>query len=263
MKTNKQVLIETKQVSKVFHRGKKELQNVLQEINFKVYEGEIVALLGKSGSGKSTLLRVMSGLLAPTQGSVIFDGQEVNGPNKEMSMVFQSFALFPWLTIYENVAFGLQSLNFPMDIVHERTCNMLDLIGLSGYEKAYPKELSGGMKQRVGFARALAVQPKLLFLDEPFSSLDIFTGHKLRQDLLKLWIDQTINTKSMLLITHNVEEAVMMSDRVVLLSSNPGRISGEYRVTISREERTKLNIMDLVDQISHSLNKQIGLTKAA
>ncbi|MDQ8039964.1 MAG: ABC transporter ATP-binding protein [Rickettsiella sp.] len=263
MKTNKLVLLETKNINKVFHRGKKESQNVLQEINFKIYEGEIVALLGKSGSGKSTLLRVISGLLAPTLGSVVFDGREVNGPNKEMSMVFQSFALFPWLTIYENVAFGLQSLNFPVDIVDDRTRNMINLIGLSGYEKAYPKELSGGMKQRVGFARALAVQPKLLLLDEPFSSLDIFTSHKLRHDLLKLWIEQKINTKSMLLITHSVEEAVMMSDRVVLLDSNPGQISDEYLVTLPREERTKLNTMDLVDQISDALNKQIALAEAA
>lgn len=255
-------LLQAKNIAKSFHKGKETI-HVLEKINFDVYEGEIVALLGKSGSGKSTLLRIIAGLLPPSSGTVMFNQEEINEPNKDMSMVFQSFALFPWLNVFDNVAFGLQSLNFPTDVVQTRTKKMIDLIGLSSYEKAYPKELSGGMKQRVGFARALAIEPKLLLLDEPFSSLDIFTSYKLRHDLLSLWQNQQISTKSMVLITHNVEEAVMMSDRIVLLDSNPGRINHEFKVKLSRAERNKLNTLSVVEEISDTLNRQIALAEAA
>lgn len=261
MKNNK-LILHTKNVSKSFNKSKREKINVLEQINFKIYEGEIVALLGKSGSGKSTLLRVMAGLLPPTLGSVVFDNHEVVGPCDNMSMVFQSFALFPWLTVFENVAFGLQAQNLPSDEISQRTEKMIELIGLEGYEKAYPKELSGGMKQRVGFARALAVEPKLLLLDEPFSALDIFTSHKLRHDLVELWQKRKISTQSMVLVTHDVEEAVMMSNRIMLLNSNPGRISHEFQISTPRQSRTKLNMMEMVDKISDTLNAQIALAEA-
>lgn len=255
-------LLQTQNISKYFQKDKKNI-HVLEKINFEVYEREIVALLGKSGSGKSTLLRIIAGLIPQTLGTVMFNQQEIKEPNKEMSMVFQSFALFPWLNVFENVAFGLQSLQFPNEVVQERTEKMIALIGLSQYEKAYPKELSGGMKQRVGFARALAIEPKLLLLDEPFSSLDIFTSYKLRHDLLNLWENQQIKTKSMILVTHNVEEAVLMSDRIILLDSNPGRINYEFRIKLSRSERNKLNTLNFVEEISETLNQQIALAEAA
>ncbi|EFR8377953.1 ATP-binding cassette domain-containing protein, partial [Salmonella enterica] len=173
-------------------------------------------------------------------------------------MVFQSFALFPWLNVFDSVAFGLQAQGISSDEVGKRTMDMLDLIGLSGYEKAYPRELSGGMRQRVGFARALAVEPDLLLMDEPFSALDIFTGNKLRQDLIELWENRVIKTRSMLLVTHSVEEAVMLSDRVCLLGGNPSTITDIFDINIDRSQRIRENTSPVVDKISDTLNDRIA-----
>ncbi len=177
-------------------------------------DGEIVGLLGRSGSGKSTLLRIISGLIAPTDGEVKFLGEPVHGPVPGMATVFQTFALFPWLTVFENVELGLVALEVPRPEVRKRAQAAIELIGLAGFESAYPKELSGGMRQRVGFARALVTYPKLLLMDEPFSALDVLTAETLRTDFLDLWVEGRMPIKAVLLVTHNIEEAVLMCDRI-------------------------------------------------
>jgi len=260
MKTSRSVL-EIKNVARSFRRERQTLQ-VLENINLNVHENEIVALLGKSGSGKSTLLRIIAGLEAPTSGSVVCNDLPVTGPCPDVSMVFQSFALFPWLTVAGNIAFGLQALGLPVDEVKRRTVDMIDLIGLSGYADAWPKELSGGMRQRTGFARALAVEPELLLLDEPFSALDIYTGHKLRQEFISLWEQRRIKTKAMVLVTHNVEEAVMLCDRVLLLTGAPGTITDAFGIDIPARERNAENIKPFVDVITETLNLKIAAALA-
>ncbi|EHM46310.1 ABC transporter, ATP-binding protein [Yokenella regensburgei ATCC 43003] len=252
------LVLEVKNVSKFFNKERKQKVTVLEHINLEIKENEIVALLGRSGSGKSTLLRMVAGLVEPDFGSIVCCDLPVNGPGKNTSMVFQSFALFPWLNVFDSVAFGLQAQGLSSDEVGKRTMDMLDLIGLSGYEKAYPRELSGGMRQRVGFARALAVEPDLLLMDEPFSALDIFTGNKLRQDLIELWENRVIKTRSMLLVTHSVEEAVMLSDRVCLLGGHPSTITDIFNINIERSQRTKESISPMVEKISDTLNDRIA-----
>jgi NitT/TauT family transport system ATP-binding protein len=177
-------------------------------------------------------------------------------------MVFQTFALLPWLNVYQNVSFGLEAKGLKRTAIKKITDAMIKLIGLDGYENAYPKQLSGGMRQRVGFARALAVEPKILLLDEPFSSLDIFTGQKLRHDLIEMWENKQISTKGIVLVTHNVEEAVMFADRIIFFESNPGRIGQEFKITIPRRARTKLNTLEQVEEISHLLTEQIAHAEA-
>jgi NitT/TauT family transport system ATP-binding protein len=258
MQATKKIILQTENVNKSFIKDNKEEHLVLKDVNLSVYENEIVAFLGKSGAGKSTFLRIIAGLLPATVGSVRCNGEEVTKPCTNMSMVFQTFALLPWLNVFDNVAFGLEARGLNKDKIKQRTHNMLQLIGLSGYEKAYPKELSGGMRQRVGFARALAVEPELLLLDEPFSALDIFTAQKLRQDLINLWQTHQIKTRSMILVTHNVEEAVMLSDRVIVWDSNPGMISHEFAITQPRETRNAKSIIDTVEHITSILNNQIA-----
>ncbi len=203
---------------------------VLDKVDLAIVEGEIVGLLGRSGSGKSTLLRVVAGLLQPTAGEVRWRGTALRGPGEGIAMVFQSFALFPWLTVRENVELGLEAQGLPADERHERAEQAIDLIGLGGYDSAYPKELSGGMRQRVGLARALVVHPDLLLMDEPFSALDVLTAETLRTDLIDLWSEGRLPVKSMLMVTHNIEEAVLMCDRILVFSANPGRIASELRV---------------------------------
>src|SRR5271156_3265081 len=203
---------------------------VLEDVELTLYAGEIVGLLGRSGSGKSTLLRIVSGLLKPTAGQVLWHGKQITGPAEGVAMVFQSFALFPWLTVQENVELGLEAQGVHRAEREKRAEEAIDLIGLGGYEGAYPKEMSGGMRQRVGLARALVVHPDLLLMDEPFSALDVLTAETLRTDLIDLWSEDKLPVKSILIVTHNIEEAVLMADRILVFSSNPGRVAQELRV---------------------------------
>lgn len=205
---------------------------VLEGVNLQLAPGQIVGLLGRSGSGKSTLLRLIAGLAQPSAGELDYLGQPIGGPARGIAMVFQSFALFPWLTVFENVALGLQAQRLPEAEIHRRSLAAIDLIGLDGFESAYPRELSGGMRQRVGFARALVVHPNILLMDEPFSALDVLTAETLRTDFLDLWSEGRMPIKGVLLVTHNIEEAVLMCDRVLVFGSNPGRIVTEISVTL-------------------------------
>src|SRR5271170_4945146 len=243
-------LLEVQNVRKTFPKADGEDLLVLDAVNLQVTEGQIVGLLGRSGSGKSTLLRLVAGLCDPTAGTLQYLGNPINGPVQGISMVFQSFALFPWLTVFENVALGLEAQHIPASEVRRRALAAIDLIGLDGFESAYPRELSGGMRQRVGFARALVVEPTILLLDEPFSALDVLTAETIRTDLLDLWIEHRLPTKAMLLVTHNIEEAVFMCDRILLFSSNPGRVSAEIEVTFPHpRNRLDAAFRELVDDI--------------
>ncbi|MFI4914131.1 MAG: AAA-associated domain-containing protein [Steroidobacterales bacterium] len=210
---------------------------VLDDVNLELQEGQIVGLLGRSGSGKSTLLRLVAGLSQPSTGEVAYLGRPVAGPTPGVAMVFQSFALFPWLTVYENVALGLEAQRMPRDQIRRRSLAAIDLIGLDGFESAYPRELSGGMRQRVGFARALVVHPNIMLMDEPFSALDVLTAETLRTDFLDLWSEGQLPIKGVILVTHNIEEAVLMCDRVLVFASNPGRIITEIKVTLPQPRR--------------------------
>jgi NitT/TauT family transport system ATP-binding protein len=223
---------------------------VLDGVNLKLKDCEIVGLLGRSGSGKSTLLRIISGLSQPTRGSVSYLGQPVDGPARGIAMVFQSFALFPWLTVLENVQLGLEALGLPPKDIRARSLSAIDLIGLDGYESAYPRELSGGMRQRVGFARALVVHPNILLMDEPFSALDVLTAENLRTDFLDLWQEGQLPIKGVILVTHNIEEAVLMCDRVLLFSTNPGRIVTEIKIDLPQpRDRQDPAFISVVDRI--------------
>jgi NitT/TauT family transport system ATP-binding protein len=223
---------------------------VLDGVELTLKQGEIVGLLGRSGSGKSTFLRLIAGLAAPQGGTLSYLGKPIDGPAGGIAMVFQSFALFPWLTVLENVQLGLEALDLPQGEVRTRALAAIDLIGLDGYESAYPRELSGGMRQRVGFARAMVVHPNILLMDEPFSALDVLTAENLRTDFLELWGEKQLPIKGVILVTHNIEEAVLMCDRVLLFSTNPGRIAGEIRIDIPRpRDRTDPRFENYVDQI--------------
>lgn len=205
---------------------------VLDDINLTLRESEVVGLLGRSGSGKSTLLRLIAGLSRPTGGAISYLGQAVEGPARGIAMVFQGFALFPWLTVLENVQIGLEALGLPREEIRRRSLAAIDLIGLDGFESAYPRELSGGMRQRVGFARALVVHPNIILMDEAFSALDVLTAETLRTDFLDLWSEGQLPIKGVVLVTHNIEEAVLMCDRILVFSSNPGRIVTEITVDL-------------------------------
>jgi NitT/TauT family transport system ATP-binding protein len=223
---------------------------VLDDVNVMLKKNEIVALLGRSGSGKSTLLRIIAGLMRPTEGVVTIEGRRVDGPAPEVAMVFQSFALFPWLTVLENVEIGLEAQGVAPEERTRRAVAAIDLIGLDGYESAYPKELSGGMRQRVGLARALVVHPHVLLMDEPFSALDVLTAETLRTDLLDLWCEGRMPISSILMVTHNIEEAVLMCDRILVFSSNPGRIVAEIKVELLQpRKRLDPKFRQLVDDI--------------
>lgn len=213
---------------------------VVEEISLDIYEGEIVCMLGPSGSGKSTLLRMLAGLVAPSSGQVLYRGAEFHGPNPGASIVFQTFALYPWLTVLENVQLGLRgSTRQDRAKNRRRAMATIDMIGLDGYENAYPRELSGGMRQRVGFARALAVQPELLCMDEPFSALDVLTAENLRSELLRLWTAGDVPTTSVLLVTHGIEEAVALADRIVILGRDPGHIRTVLPVELRHPRQKK------------------------
>ena len=245
-----EVMLDVQNVCQAYSKGAASDLLVLDGVNLQLREGEIVGLLGRSGSGKSSLLRIIAGLTRPKKGQVTWQGQPIDGPPKGIAMVFQSFALFPWLTVLENVEIGLEPLGVPASERRSRSLQAIDLIGLDGFENAYPKELSGGMRQRVGFARGLVVHPKLLLMDEPFSALDVLTAETLRTDLIDLWMEGKLPLRSILLVTHNIEEAVLMCDRVVIFSSNPGRIAAEIPIDLPHpRNRSEPAFRQLVDDI--------------
>src|ERR1700756_1305711 len=243
-------LVEIEHLSHVYRQGGAGDHAVLDDVNLTLRDNEIVALLGRSGCGKSTLLRIIAGLMPATAGAVAIEGEPVTAPAPQVAMVFQSFALFPWLTVLENVEIGLEAQGIDLEERRQRAIAAIDLIGLDGYESAFPKELSGGMRQRVGLARALVVHPKVLLMDEPFSALDVLTAQTLRTDIPDLWSEGRMPISSILLVTHNIEEAVLMSDRILVLASNPGRISSEIKVTLP-QPRNRLDpaFRALVDDI--------------
>jgi NitT/TauT family transport system ATP-binding protein len=229
--------------------GKGEFTAV-SDVSLSVRSGEVLALLGRSGSGKSTLLRIMAGLIPPSSGEVISGGEPVTGANPDVAMVFQTFALLPWLTVLENVELGLEARAIRRTNRVRRALNAVDLVGLDGFEGAYPRELSGGMKQRVGCARAFAIEPKVLFMDEPFSALDVLTAENLRSEIDQLWNAGNFPSKSILLVTHNIEEAVFLADRVLILGSNPGHLRGEVKIELSRpHNRSDAGFAEIVDRL--------------
>ncbi len=243
-------LLEVSNCRQAYHKDANADLVVLDGVNLKLREGEIVGLLGRSGSGKSTLLRIVSGLLKPTAGNVTWRGKRLEGPADGVAMVFQSFALFPWLTVQENVELGLEARGVARAEREKRAEAAIDLIGLGGFESAYPKELSGGMRQRVGLARALVVYPDLLLMDEPFSALDVLTAETLRTDLIDLWSEGKLPVKSVLMVTHNIEEAVLMCDRILVFQSNPGRVASELVVPFKHpRNRLDVDFRQMVDDI--------------
>lgn len=245
-----QSIIELQGVGKTFRSSDGRERPVLQQVDFNLREGEIVALLGQSGSGKSTLLRIMAGLVPADHGEVRYRGQPLHGPARAISMVFQSFALFPWLTVQQNVELGLEARGVPQAERATRAGAAIDLIGLAGFEGALPRELSGGMRQRVGIARALVTQPDVLLMDEAFSALDVLTGERLREDILQLWQSGTMPTKAMLVVSHNIEEAVMMADRVLIFASDPGRIRSQLAIQLPRpRDADSAQVRMLIDEV--------------
>jgi len=245
-----ELLLQLDGVRKSFSKGSGDELVVLDNVGLTLCAGELVALLGRSGSGKSTLLRIVAGLIPSSAGSVLYNGHLVDGPAERIAMVFQTFALFPWLTVLENVEVGLEAQGINAAERRRRALAAIDLIGLDGFESAYPKELSGGMRQRVGFARALVVHPNILLMDEPFSALDVLTAETLRTDFLDLWAECRMPIKSVLMVTHNIEEAVLMADRILIFSSNPGRVASELRVTLKHpRHRLDPSFRQLVDSI--------------
>src|SRR5712675_2777535 len=252
-------LLRVDAVAKSFEKPDGQELLVLEGVNLQLFEGQIIGLLGRSGSGKSTLLRLIAGLATPTRGQCNYLGVPVDGPAVGISMVFQSFALFPWLTVYENVALGLEAQRLARAEIRRRTLAAIDLIGLDGFESAYPRELSGGMRQRVGFARALVVHPNILLMDEPFSALDVLTAETLRNDFLDLWCEGQLPIKAVLLVTHNIDEAVQMCDRLLIFSTHPGRVVSEIPINMPRPR----NALDpryiaLVDRVYAEMTTRRG-----
>jgi len=257
-------LIDVQAVSRVFPKANGDDLLVLENVDLTIRSGEIVGLLGRSGSGKSTLLRIIAGLSSPSSGVALYRGKPISGPPKGLAMVFQSFALFPWLTVLQNVELGLEALGIDADERRSRALEAIDLIGLDGFESAYPKELSGGMRQRVGFARALVVHPDIMLMDEPFSALDVLTAETLRTDIIDLWVEGRLPMQSVLIVTHNIEEAVLMCDRILVFSSNPGRIASEIKVDLPHP-RNRLDpvFRKLVDSIyAHMTRREEPKTTA-
>ncbi|ACK49664.1 ABC transporter, conserved site [Methylocella silvestris BL2] len=251
-------LLEVKNIIQHYQTGSGEQgPRVLDNVSLSLRQNEIVGLLGRSGCGKSSLLRIVSGLVRPASGEVSYLGAPVEGPVDGVAMVFQSFALFPWLTVLANVELGLRARKAPREEARRRALKAIDLIGLDGFESAFPKELSGGMRQRVGFARALVVHPNILLMDEPFSALDVLTAETLRTDLLDLWVEGRMPIKSILMVTHNIEEAVLMCNRIIVLASNPGRIAAEIEVTLAHpRNRLDPEFRQLVDKIYALMTKR-------
>jgi NitT/TauT family transport system ATP-binding protein len=250
MSQTAEALLEVENIRKAFPKPDGGELLVLDGVNLRLQAGQIVGLLGRSGSGKSTLLRLIAGLAEPSAGSLHFRGRPIHGPAAGIAMVFQSFALFPWMTVFENVALGLEAQRMAKAEIRKRSLAAIDLIGLDGFESAYPRELSGGMRQRVGFARALVVHPDILLMDEPFSALDVLTAETLRTDFLDLWHEGRAPIKGVILVTHNIEEAVLMCDRILVFGSNPGRILSEINVTLPQpRKRLDPSFRELVERI--------------
>src|SRR6201997_2919178 len=253
------VLIDLRNVCRSFPKGSGEDLLVLEKVDLTIRAGEIVGLLGRSGSGKSTLLRIIAGLIAPSSGDAECRGEAIKGPPNGVAMVFQSFALFPWLTVLQNVELGLEALGIDSSERRKRALAAIDLIGLDGFESAYPKELSGGMRQRVGFARALVVHPDLLLMDEPFSALDVLTAETLRPDLVDLWIEGRLPIKGIVMVSHNIEEAVEVADRILIFSSDPGRIRADISIALPRPRASEgAGFRQIVDQVYTLLTTQPG-----
>ncbi len=245
-----EAIIRAERVEKYYAQPSENRIQVISPTDLSIVAGEIVALLGPSGSGKSTLLRMLTGLSAPSAGEVYWHGQPIAQSDVNVSIVFQSFALFPWLTVLENVEAPLQARAMEPAERRKRALKMLDTVGLDGFQQAFPKELSGGMRQRVGFARALVVEPEVLFMDEPFSALDVLTAENLRSELLELWQKKTMPTQSIFIVTHNIEEAVLLADRIIVLGRNPGHIRTDFRVTLQHPRDRKIAAFtQLVDYI--------------
>jgi NitT/TauT family transport system ATP-binding protein len=245
-----QAIVELKGVGKSFRSADGSARSVLEGVDFRLAEGEIVSLLGQSGSGKSTMLRIMAGLIAADAGEVRYRDQPLYGPARGVSMVFQSFALFPWLTVQGNVELGLEARGVGAAERARRAESAIHLIGLTGFEGALPRELSGGMRQRVGIARALVVEPEVLLMDEAFSALDVLTGERLREDILELWTTRALPTKAMLVVSHNIEEAVLMADRVLIFASDPGRVRFQLAVQLPRPRNPdSAEVRQLIDEV--------------
>jgi NitT/TauT family transport system ATP-binding protein len=245
-----EIIIEGRKIEKSYTQPDGREIQIIAPMDLAVESGIICALLGPSGSGKSTLLRILSGLTAPTSGTVLVHGQPLSGCTPNIGMVFQSFALFPWLTVMGNVEAPLAAKGMEHAERHRQALQALSTVGLKGFENAYPKELSGGMKQRVGFARALVVEPEVLFMDEPFSALDVLTAESLRRELMELWMKDQMPTKSIFLVTHNIEEAVLLADRVVVLGTHPAKIRADFRISLSQpRDRKTAEFLIYVDYI--------------
>jgi NitT/TauT family transport system ATP-binding protein len=249
-------IVRAEKIEKYYAQPSQNRIQVISATDLRIVPGEILALLGPSGSGKSTMLRMLTGLSTPSAGQVYWHEKPIAGAEINVSIVFQSFALFPWLTVLENVEAPLQARGVSPDERRERSMKMLDTVGLDGFEGAYPKELSGGMRQRVGFARALVVEPEVLFMDEPFSALDVLTAENLRSELLELWANKTMPTKAVFLVTHNIEEAVLLADRIIVLGRNPGHIRTDFKVQLAQpRDRKSEPFTQLVDYIYKVLTK--------
>jgi len=255
-----ETLLELRRVNKRFaSTDRREDIVVLKDIDFSLHPGEIVAILGRSGCGKSTLLRIICGLTPASDGQVLYRNQPVSRPVAGISMVFQTFGLFPWLTVLENVELGLEAQGVPATERRQKALAAIDMIGLDGFESAYPKELSGGMRQRVGFARALVVNPDVLLMDEAFSALDVPTSETLRGDLLDLWLERQIPTRAILMVSHSIEETLMIADRVVILDSNPGRVKAELPITLKHpRDHTAPVFQRLVERVYEIMTVEAG-----
>jgi len=249
-------IIEARKLEKSYPQPDGSYIQVISATDLAVYPGQIIALLGASGCGKSTLLRMLTGLSPATAGAVYWHGQPVRDGTPNVSIVFQSFALFPWLTVLENVEAPLEARGMPPVERHKRALRIIDAVGLDGFETAYPKELSGGMKQRVGVARALVVEPEVLFMDEPFSALDVLTAETLRGELLELWLGHKIPTRAIFIVTHNIEEAVVLADRIIVLGRNPAHIHADFAVEVPHpRDRKAPKFVELVDSIYRVLTQ--------
>jgi len=261
---NTSALLTVNAVRKAFPKPDGAELLVLDGVNLQLAEGQIVGLLGRSGSGKSTLLRLIAGLSEPSAGTLNYLGHPIAGPAEGIAMVFQSFAIFPWLTVFENVALGLEAQRMEKAEIRKRSLAAIDMIGLDGFESAYPRELSGGMRQRVGFARALVIHPNVLLMDEPFSALDILTAETLRTDFLDLWSEGRMPIKGVILVTHNIEEAVLMCDRILVFGSNPGRVLSEIEVKLPQpRNRLDPSFRELVERIYVEMTARTATSAAS